>query len=91
LRVRAAQGPASGWRRALVRNGLKIALPWEIGHTAAFALSDPQASDAAQLTGMAFGIAACVIACVYGGALFIGKGRTPYDRASGTQVGTSIG
>jgi uncharacterized RDD family membrane protein YckC len=90
LRVAADSLPTLGRRRALVRNGLKIALPWELGHTAAFNLAGPQATHTAQLIGMASGVAACVVAFVYVGSLFIGSGRSPYDRASGTRVATSI-
>jgi RDD family len=89
LRVGADNAPALGWRRALVRNGLKIALPWEVGHTAAFTLADPQATATAQLLGMVCGVAACVVVCVYIGSLFIGRGWTPYDRASGSRVAIS--
>jgi uncharacterized RDD family membrane protein YckC len=44
LRVRLLQAGDVGWRLAAVRNALKVALPWELGHTAAFLLTDPKAA-----------------------------------------------
>jgi uncharacterized RDD family membrane protein YckC len=76
----------AGWPRSSVRNGLKVALPWELGHTAAYTLASPASSPAAQAVGMVCGVAACAIALVYVVSLFVGAGRTPYDRVAGTAV-----
>ena len=49
LRLRTS-GPGDGrlgWRRAFARNALKVALPWELGHTAAFVLANPASTDSA--------------------------------------------
>ena len=81
LRVRTLDGGRLTWRRALMRNALKIALPWELGHTAAFLLADPGIGRSLGLIGVACGLAACALAAVYIATLFIGQGRTPYDRA----------
>jgi uncharacterized RDD family membrane protein YckC len=43
LRVEADGGTALGWRRSLLRSALKVGLPWELGHTMAFAFADPHA------------------------------------------------
>jgi uncharacterized RDD family membrane protein YckC len=75
-----------GWRRGLARNGLKIALPWELGHTAAFLVSDPTASRSLVATGLACAAISCSLAATYVASLFVGTGRTPYDRATLTRV-----
>jgi hypothetical protein len=78
--------------RALLRNTLKIAIPWELGHTVALGLADTGRAAAGggavvvppwlwAVTGATY---AMVI--VYVGALFTGSRRTPYDRLSRTRV-----
>jgi len=94
LRVRTLTGGRPGWGPALARNTIKIAVPWEAGHTAAFLLADPGASGAATVIGMASALVACTVAAVHVATLFIGTGRTGYDRATGTEVrsaGSSTG
>jgi uncharacterized RDD family membrane protein YckC len=86
LRVRPLRDGAVGWRPALVRNALKVALPWELGHTAAFLLADPRAGAAAVAAGMICASVACALAAGYVVSLFVGTGRTPYDRAAATRV-----
>src|SRR4051812_31096826 len=86
LRVRTLQGRPPGWRRAVARNALKVALPWELGHTAAFLLADPRTGRSLGLIGIACAFVACGFAAVCVAALFIGQGRTPYDRAAATEV-----
>ena len=86
LRVRVWQDGDVGWRRAAVRNVLKVAVPWELGHTAAFLLADPRASGSTVLIGMASAVLACALAAGYVASLFIGTGRTPYDHAAATSV-----
>jgi uncharacterized RDD family membrane protein YckC len=86
LKVVGPGRPRLGWRRALARNGLKVALPWELGHTAAFVLSDATAARSLVVLGMACSFAACLLAAGYVASLFVGTGRTPYDRATGTRV-----
>lgn len=87
LRVLTTDGSGLQFPRALVRNGLKVALPWELGHTAAFTLAEPSAAGPAMVAAAACGIAACAIAAGYAISLFLGSGRTPYDRAAGSSVG----
>lgn len=71
---------AIGWRRSLIRNGLKLALPWELGHTSVYAFT--AGSDA---VGIVCAVAAYGLLFVYlGYAVF--SGRTPYDRLAGTTV-----
>jgi RDD family len=78
-----------GWRRSLSRNTLKVALPWELGHTAAYALATSPTTAVTEAVGMACGIGACLIALGYLLSLFVGTGLTPYDRIVGTAVGAA--
>ncbi len=86
LRVQAEAGGPTGWTRALVRNGLKIAVPWELGHTAAFIFAEPSVAGATLAVGVACGIVAGLLAFGYALSLFVGTGETPYDRVSGGRV-----
>ena len=86
IRVRTLRGDDLRWRRALARNALKITLPWELGHTAAFLLADPQTGKGMSAIGMASAVGACALAAGYVATLFIGSGRTPYDRVTATRV-----
>ena len=80
LRVSLVSGGALGWWRSLARNGLKLALPWELGHTTVFA---------SQSGSTELGIVCAVLAY---GLLFVwlgyamATGRTPYDRLTGSTV-----
>ena len=67
LRVRVLREGDVGRRRAAARNVLKVALPWELGHTAAFLLADPRASGSTVLIGMSTAVIACAVAAGYVG------------------------
>lgn len=70
---------------ALLRNALKIAVPWTIGHAAAIALVGSGSTTIDP--GLAILTAASyVLPLIYVVTLFVGEGRTPYDRASGARV-----
>lgn len=75
------------YRLALLRNVLKLGVPWLIGHAAVFAIvSSSNASNEVPtavwvLTGLAY-----LIPIVWIVSLFVGDGRTPYDRICGTTV-----
>ena len=86
LRVRSARAQGTGWRRALARNALKVALPWELGHTAAFLLAERAAGPATVALGVTSATLAYATAGTYVVSLFIRSGRTPYDRATATHV-----
>jgi uncharacterized RDD family membrane protein YckC len=88
LRTSGPGGGRLGWRRALARNALKVSLPWELGHTAAFVLADPAttATDPAAVLGIVCGTAACLLAGAWVTFLFVRSGRTPYDLATSTRV-----
>ena len=90
----ARTGDALPFRRALLRNALKIALPWIIGHAAVYAIAG--ASGAASGTSASVppsvealtGVAS-VLPAVWLLTLLLGSGRTPYDRIAGAVVARS--
>lgn len=68
---------------ALLRNALKVAVPWTVGHAAAIGLvGSPTLGPGL----MILTAAAYVLPIVYVVALFVGAGRTPYDRAGRARV-----
>ncbi|HEV7709693.1 MAG TPA: RDD family protein [Asanoa sp.] len=84
--ITATDGSRITFGRALLRNVLKIAVPWLIGHAAVFSIVGTSESGAVPigvwlLTGVAY-----ALPIVYVVSLFVGMGRTPYDRLSGTAV-----
>ncbi|MFD6445314.1 RDD family protein [Promicromonospora sp. NPDC060204] len=68
---------------ALLRNALKVAVPWTIGHAAAIGLvgSSAVGPGLAILTAAAY-----ILPITYVVTLFVGQGRTPYDRAGRARV-----
>jgi uncharacterized RDD family membrane protein YckC len=82
LHVSPVSGGSLGWRRSLARNGLKLALPWELGHTCAFAFALPGGSDT---VGIVSGALAYGLFFGYLGYAVV-SGRTPYDRLTGSTV-----
>lgn len=76
--------------RALLRNAVKVAVPWGLGHVVFFGLvgSAPSGSVPAWL--VVTTAAAYVLPGVYLVTLFVGNGRTPYDRLSRTRVVRNI-
>jgi uncharacterized RDD family membrane protein YckC len=85
LRVATGDGRRLSCGRSLLRTALKLA-PWEVAHTAIWHtpgrpfVSPPGPWNVA---GYALSLAA---AGWYLAALFVGDGRTPYDRAAGSRV-----
>ncbi|MBP2456515.1 hypothetical protein ABID70_002038 [Clavibacter michiganensis] len=87
-------GDALPFRRALLRNALKVALPWTVAHAAVYAIVGASGSaDGASgsvPTGAEAGLAiAYVLPVVWLATLLLGSGRTPYDRIAGTVVARS--
>jgi uncharacterized RDD family membrane protein YckC len=82
--VHAVSGDRVRFGRALARNALKIAVPWELGHTVVFAIAGSDGSAFDWIIALAAFTFALPI--VYVATLFIGDGRTAYDRATGTEV-----
>ncbi|MBE1877599.1 RDD family protein [Myceligenerans pegani] len=81
--VGARDGRRLSFGAALVRNALKVAVPWTIGHAAAIGLvvSPTVGPGLVALTAAAY-----VLPIAYVVTLFAGAGRTPYDRAAGARV-----
>jgi hypothetical protein len=88
LRVyRLADGPRSPrLAQALTRNSLKVAVPWELGHTAVFVLVSRTASTVAQTVGWTCVVLSYGLVLMYVISLFVGSGRPLYDRIAGTRV-----
>ncbi|WP_308491803.1 RDD family protein [Microbacterium terrisoli] len=86
LRVTDSAGARIGFARALGRNALKIALPWLIGHSAVYEIvaTSVQAQPPAWVWVLT--AAAYLLPIAWIVSLFVGAGRTPYDRATGTAV-----
>ncbi|HEX5205008.1 RDD family protein [Paractinoplanes rhizophilus] len=84
--VTAADGSRAGFGRALLRNTLKIAVPWLIGHAAVYAIVETGDSGAVPIGVWVLTGASYVLPIGYLASLFVGTGRTPYDRLSGTAV-----
>ena len=82
------EGPARAkFRVALLRNVLKLGVPWLIGHAAVFAIvSSSGVSDSVPIAVWVLTALAYVIPIIWILSLFIGVGRTPYDRICGTNV-----
>ncbi|MFJ2033246.1 RDD family protein [Streptosporangium sp. NPDC087985] len=83
--VDARSGQPVGFGRALLRNTVKIAIPWELGHTVAFHFATGAGE---QPPGYLVVLTVLTYALMFGwaGSLFLPSGRTPYDRLSGARV-----
>jgi uncharacterized RDD family membrane protein YckC len=88
--VDAAGDSAASFGQCLIRNGLKVALPWTLGHWVAFELSQ-SAEGSVPVRMWLVTALAYVLPLAYLASLFLGQGRTPYDRVSRTVVGTVPG
>ncbi len=74
--VDATDGSRIPFRRAVLRNTLKIALPWTIGHVAVFAIVGAGQSDRCSGVGLVAHILAYALPIGYVVTLWIGTGRT---------------
>jgi uncharacterized RDD family membrane protein YckC len=82
LRVRRdPSGERVGWGRSLVRNLLKLGLPWALGQFAILAVVTSPAPDAALGA-----LIALVVPAVFLASLFLDGGHTIYDWLTGTTV-----
>jgi len=84
--VTATTGTPASMKRTLLRNVLKIAVPWTIGHAAVYGIVTTDAAAAPAPSVWILTAIAYVLPLVYVVSLFVGSGRTPYDRISGTTV-----
>jgi uncharacterized RDD family membrane protein YckC len=85
LRVVGSDGRRISVARGFFRSALKFA-PWEIAHTAIWQIPGRPFVDPPGAANWAGMVAAGVLALVWVGSLFVGRRRTPYDRAAGTRV-----
>ena len=87
LRVIAGNaGRRPGFGRALVRAVIKIAVPWELGHTTALALSSGEDPGAATWMVVALCYLVGLIMII---GLLVRPHRPPHDRLAGTRVVTA--
>jgi len=84
--VSSRTGARLSYRRSLARNTIKIAVPWTIGHAAVYAIVASSAAGSVPVAVWVLTAAAYVLPIAYFASLFIGSGRTPYDRICGTVV-----
>jgi hypothetical protein len=84
--VSARTGSRMSFRQAIGRNALKIALPWTIGHAAVYGIVGSSGADVLPVSIWLLAAIAYVLPIVYVVSLFIGTGRTPYDRLCGSVV-----
>ena len=84
LRVRRLDGGRLRYGRSLLRNAVKVGLPWVVGHAAAIALAtstDPVGADVWILTAVAY-----LLPLAYLVGALLDHGRAPYDVVAGSQV-----
>jgi uncharacterized RDD family membrane protein YckC len=85
LRVAAAGGGGLTLGRALLRNAIKLA-PWELSHVAIWYMPGRPFVDPPAAWSLAAWSLALAAAAVWVVSLFVGDGRTPYDRIAGSRV-----
>ena len=78
--VSARTGARVSFQQAIARNTLKIALPWTIGHAAVYEIVTSSGIGVVPISVWALTVTAYILPIVYVVSLFIGTGRTPYDR-----------
>lgn len=74
------------FRRTLLRNAIKIAVPWTIGHVVVYGLAKPGAGGTIPVWLWITTVAAYVLPLAFVASLLIRRGRTPYDWAAHTLV-----
>jgi len=84
--VDAVTGLRVPFRRSIIRNTLKIGVPWTIGHAAVFSIVQASGSGPVPASVWLLTVVAYVLPLMYVVSLFVGHGRTPYDLVSGTVV-----
>jgi uncharacterized RDD family membrane protein YckC len=84
--VDAVTGLRVPFRRSILRNTLKIGVPWTIGHAAVFSIVQADGAGPVPVSVWLLTVAAYVLPIMYVVSLFVGQGRTPYDLVSGTVV-----
>ncbi len=86
LTVERQVGGGAGFVRSLIRNGIKYALPWELAHTAVFALVGSTSTTPVWVTAVLLAAYAIPIVSL---VLLLMTGRALHDRLARTAV-TSV-
>lgn len=86
LTVERSVGGGAGFARSLVRNGIKYAVPWQLGHTAVFALFGTTAAPPLWVTVVLVAAYAIPIVSL---VLMLVTGRALHDRVARTMVATA--
>ncbi|HQY99700.1 MAG TPA: RDD family protein [Propionicimonas sp.] len=81
LRVRTVAGERITWPRSLLRNLLKLGLPWTLAHAGAIGVAYGGGWDAQLGASLSL-----LVPVAYLASLFFGSGRTIYDHLAGTVV-----
>lgn len=84
--VDARSGRRISFRKAIARNAVKIAVPWTIGHAVVYGIVASSGTTTVPIwiwivTAIAYGLPIAYVI-----SLFVGTGRTPYDRLCATVV-----
>lgn len=85
LQVHGQHGEPLSFSRALLRNSLKIALPWQLGHTVAVGAAFGGFDNQDPVT-IAAAVATYPLLAVMLGSVAFGEGRALHDRITGSQV-----
>jgi len=85
LQVRGISGKRPKLRAVIIRNVIKF-LPWEFSHAAIWYVPGRPFLDPMPTTNLIICTAAIIVAGIYILSLFVGSGRTPYDRISKTHI-----
>jgi len=84
--VDAVTGSRVSFRRSILRNTLKIGVPWTLGHAAVFAIVQAGGFGPVPVSVWLLTVVAYVCRSCTSPPSFVGQGRTPYDLISGTAV-----
>lgn len=84
--VDAETGATVPFRRTFLRNVLKIAVPWSLGHVVVYGWTQPGATGVVPIWLWVVTAAAYALPVVFLTTLFVRRGRTPYDWAARTIV-----
>lgn len=85
LQVQSQHGEALSFGRALLRNSLKIAIPWQLGHTVVVGAAFGGFDNQDPLT-LAAAVATYPLLAIMIGSAAFGEGRALHDRITGSRV-----
>jgi hypothetical protein len=84
--VRFGTGARVSLWRALMRDTLKVAVPWTIGHAAVYGIVASGGEGTVPVQVWLLTAVAYILPIAYVVTLFVGSGRTPYDWVADTAV-----